>query len=192
MFSRDVPPPPPTHSLPIDIIVGAAIGGTIAIAALILALCICLRRRSRAREMPVNEDQFDASNALGQLPLLRAGLIPEPFVLTAPVRNHLASAREKGGSRHHVELLAEVDDNNDLRDPTNPPVDVVDNIVIAHARPAIGDTDALQALERSLMLERRRIDGLIQTLANRGETESNPPEYEYDIVDNVLPRDERG
>ncbi|KZV74636.1 hypothetical protein PENSPDRAFT_647840 [Peniophora sp. CONT] len=121
-----------------------------------------------------------------------AEYITEPFILAAPVHSR---SLEKGSSQQHTALLCEPESLNNgasttpLRSPSPP----ISDTTIAPPRPAIGDTDALQALERSLMLERRRLDDLIESLANRGETESNPPEYEGDgnVTNYALARDER-
>ncbi|KZV61735.1 hypothetical protein PENSPDRAFT_658699 [Peniophora sp. CONT] len=146
----------------IGAIVGATVGGTAAVAAIIIVSCICLRRRR--------------SNGMSNPPDPRSALEPEPFVLTAPVHDRLglASTLEKGSSRPRVEYFPET--LNDMpSDPSNPSLDAAEHSSATQSRTAVGDADALHALERRL---ERRLDNLIHTLAVHGETESNPPEYD--------------
>ncbi|KZV68212.1 hypothetical protein PENSPDRAFT_687481 [Peniophora sp. CONT] len=161
-----------TTSTPIGAIVGGTIGGIAAASALALALYIYLRRRRRARDPTRNMDIPGAP---------RSALAPEPFIQATPTAQvSLGWTAEKGGYQPRVPHLHELNSNSASNSLTSPSVDAVSDTSLAQLRPAASDPDALQALERSLMLE-RRLDNLISTLANQGETESSPPEYDGNV-----------
>ncbi|KZV74637.1 hypothetical protein PENSPDRAFT_749188 [Peniophora sp. CONT] len=186
-------PPPHSSSVPTGAIVGAALGGPVVIVALVLGICICLRRRRRAREIPIRDDRIDTMNKIAMTDGDAEGLLTEPFILPAPVHNRSVSPPEKRGSQQRIALLREFLNNGA---PGSPPSTSSRDLHIGHNSDAqirsAGDSDAQQALERSLMLE-RRLDDLIHTLANQGETESNPPDYDGNVSSNrVLGQDERG
>ncbi|KZV68211.1 hypothetical protein PENSPDRAFT_754329 [Peniophora sp. CONT] len=167
----------------IGTIVGAAVGGTVAVATLFLGLCFYQRRRRRAREMPISDDsKSDITNARRKAPALRAGLIPEPFTMTTPAHDRSTSPTEKGRSQQRMALLHEYRDNGTPSSPSIPLIAAIGDSADAQNRPAVGDSNALHILER-------RLDSLIHTLAIQGENgASDPPEYDGNGADHVSRR----
>ncbi|VDB86675.1 unnamed protein product [Peniophora sp. CBMAI 1063] len=160
-------------STSIAVIVGASVGGGVGVFVALIAICVCLRRQKRTRETPdlrVDTKQGDSLQAR------RTRLVPEPFTQDAPLYDPTNPVHIKAGGWHRAGFL--VRPTPDIsRDslPSNPSVDVVGGASGVETRQSVGDPDALNALERRLG---RRLDDLIQTLAVRGETESNPPGYD--------------
>ncbi|KZV74639.1 hypothetical protein PENSPDRAFT_185865 [Peniophora sp. CONT] len=189
--------PPATHSSPIGIIIGAAVGGVVTIAAFALVLCIRLRRRRRrAREIPIRDDRSDIQSK-SRMAIEEDFELAEPFTLPAPAHDRSSSPPEKGqgGSQQRVPLLRDISDNSlsPSSSPTNPFLDPPTSHwdgSNAQTRPVNGDSDAQEALERSRMLE-RRLDDLMHSLARRGETESIPPEYDGEVIDRASGQEER-
>ncbi|KZV61754.1 hypothetical protein PENSPDRAFT_693125 [Peniophora sp. CONT] len=152
----------------IGAIVGGTVGGVAAVVALALVLFACLRRRRRAR---------DADKATSDPQASRADHEPDPFILTAPMRDPVT---EKGGIQQRAPLFHEIHNSATTNGSSSPSMAAMSDPSVAQMRPTVGDPDAMHALERSLVLE-RRLDDLIHTLANHGENESNPPEYDGDV-----------
>ncbi|VDB86704.1 unnamed protein product [Peniophora sp. CBMAI 1063] len=163
-------------------IVGGVIGGLVAAAILVLALYLYLRRRRRAH---------DPSNAI--IPSgPRSALEPDPFIQATPTsRVPLTASTEKGGYQHRLPLVHEFPHTGSTTDGlTSPSTDAVTDTTYSQTRLGGGDPDALQALERSRILE-QRLDNLIHTLANQGETESSPPEYDGNVAHHAAEPEQR-
>lgn len=121
-------------------------------------------------------------------PVPRSALDPDPFIQARPTAHAaLTSAMEKGGFQQRGALVHEFPTSNISSSPSE---DAVSDTSLAQPRPVAADPDAQQALERSLILE-RRLDNLIHTLANHGETESNPPEYDGNATHRTSEDEER-
>ena len=95
---------------------------------------------------------------------------------------HLSPAfTEKGGYQHRLPLVHEFPHTGSTTDGlSSPSTDAITDTTYSQTRHGGGDPDALHALERSRILE-QRLDNLIHTLANQGETESSPPEYDGNV-----------
>ncbi|VDB94349.1 unnamed protein product [Peniophora sp. CBMAI 1063] len=150
--------PPSQHtSIPIGGIIGGTIGGAVMFTVLALGVCLCLRRRRRTRE------RFGPS---------AVAYTPDPFIARMPN----GPPPEKGGTRQHAASSHRPYNDNMASEPTHSLENTAeDTSLLGSMRSTVGDVDAQQALERSMILE-RRLDNLIHTLANQGETESSPPE----------------
>ena len=103
---------------------------------------------------------------------------PDPFVLATPTHSALP---EKGGLQRRVVPIQEIHQGGTSNGSSSPSVAAISDATGAQARPAGGDTDAMQALERSLELE-RRLDNLMHVLGSHGGVEGSPPEYDGSIA----------
>ena len=144
-------------------------------------LFVCLRRRSRAR------DPHMAIIPSGP----RSATDPDPFIQATPTSQvPLTWSTEKGGYQHRLPLVHEFHSGSTSGSLTSPSTDVVTDATFSQTRPGGGDPDALHALERSMILV-RRLDNLIHTLSNQGETESSPPEYDGNVAHHAAGAEQR-
>ena len=154
------------HHISIGLIVGVAIGGTVAVATFALALWVCLRRCRRVRELPLNDDDLE--------PRAKAGLVSEPFLSFAPTTNQSTTTPRKAEAMQcRVTDLHESHNDEARVDTLSHPFPT--SVGATAVAPAGNDLEALRALEMRL---ERRFEGMMQTLAMQGETESSPPEYD--------------
>ncbi|KZV74640.1 hypothetical protein PENSPDRAFT_647846 [Peniophora sp. CONT] len=142
--------------------------------------------------MPIRDNRIDTRGNARRTTRGEYFNLTEPFILPVPVHDQSQSPPRKGQrrSQQRVALLRDYLDNSPSSSPTNPFLDPPISHWNAQTTPVNGDSDAQQALERSLILE-RRLDDLMHTLANRGETESIPPDYEGNVAHRASGRDER-
>ncbi|KZV61724.1 hypothetical protein PENSPDRAFT_693133 [Peniophora sp. CONT] len=157
----------PVHKhAPIGAIVGGVVGSISVIAALVLLGFLYLRSRRRARELPVLDDRL------------------EPFITDTSPRTRRTVPAEKGGLQQRVALLHQSHDSSPPTSPSSPALDAARRTSTAQARPSVGDSGALHAIER-------RLDNLMHALAVHGEAEDDPPVYDGD-ADHALNRNNDG